>query len=134
MNVYDAVRSRRSVRAFLGLPVPAAVLTRVLDAALRAPSGENLQPWRLYLLYHRTVAEVIEPTRAICGCTGQRGAAISDTGWRPAPSPAITWHGGSGYEVAFQANNGNLWNAGADGTGGDVFGMSLGTSPAITSV
>ena len=50
MNVYEAVRSRRSVRGFLGLPVPAAVLTRVISAALRAPSGGNLQPWRLYLV------------------------------------------------------------------------------------
>lgn len=50
MNVYEAVRSRRSVRGFLGRPVPGAVLTRVLSAALRAPSGGNLQPWRLYLL------------------------------------------------------------------------------------
>ena len=50
MNVYEAVRSRRSVRSFLGRPVPAFVLTRVISAALRAPSGGNLQPWRLYLL------------------------------------------------------------------------------------
>jgi nitroreductase len=50
VNVYEALRSRRSVRGFLGRPVPAAVLTRVLSAALRAPSGGNLQPWRLYLL------------------------------------------------------------------------------------
>ena len=50
MNVYEAVRSRRSVRGFLGRPVPDAVLTRVLSAALRAPSGGNLQPWQVYLL------------------------------------------------------------------------------------
>jgi nitroreductase len=50
VNVYEALRSRRSVRGFLGRPVPAAVLTRVLSAALRAPSGGNLQPWRIYLL------------------------------------------------------------------------------------
>ena len=50
MNVYEAVRSRRSVRGFLGQPVPAAALTRVISAALRAPSGGNLQPWRVYLL------------------------------------------------------------------------------------
>ena len=50
MNVYEAVHSRRSVRNFLGRPVPAAVLTRVLSAALRAPSGGNLQPWEIYLL------------------------------------------------------------------------------------
>ena len=50
MDVYEAVRSRRSVRSFLGRPVPDAVLTRVLSAALRAPSGGNLQPWQVYLL------------------------------------------------------------------------------------
>ena len=50
MDVYEAVRSRRSVRNFLGRPVPAAVLRRVLSTALRAPSGGNLQPWQVYLL------------------------------------------------------------------------------------
>ena len=50
MNVYEAVGSHRSVRGFLDRPVPAAVLARVLDAALRAPSGGNLQPWRVFLL------------------------------------------------------------------------------------
>jgi nitroreductase len=50
VDVYEAARSRRSVRSFLGRPVPAAVLTRVLNAALRAPSGGNLQPWQVYLL------------------------------------------------------------------------------------
>jgi nitroreductase len=50
VNVYEAVRSRRSVRSFLGRPVPAAAITRVLSAALLAPSGGNLQPWQVYLL------------------------------------------------------------------------------------
>ncbi|HEX4062514.1 MAG TPA: nitroreductase [Streptosporangiaceae bacterium] len=50
MNIYEAVRSRRSVRGFLSRPVPPAVLTRVLSAALQAPSGGNLQPWQVYLI------------------------------------------------------------------------------------
>jgi len=50
VDVYEAARSRRSVRGFLGRPVPATVLTRVLSTALRAPSGGNLQPCRVYLL------------------------------------------------------------------------------------
>lgn len=44
------MRSRRSVRGFLDKPVSAAVLSRVLGVALRAPSGGNLQPWRVYVL------------------------------------------------------------------------------------
>jgi nitroreductase len=50
MDVYEAVRSRRSVRAFLECPVPPDVLRRVLTAALQSPSGGNLQPWRVYVL------------------------------------------------------------------------------------
>ena len=50
MDVYEAVRSRRSVRGFLDRPVPPTVLARVLSAATRAPSGGNLQPWQVYLL------------------------------------------------------------------------------------
>jgi nitroreductase len=50
VDVNEAVRSRRSVRGFLGRPVPAATLRRVLSAALRAPSGGNLQPWQVYVL------------------------------------------------------------------------------------
>lgn len=45
MTVGEAVATRRSVRAFLDVPVDRAVLVRVLDAARQAPSGGNVQPW-----------------------------------------------------------------------------------------
>lgn len=48
MNVYEAVQSRRAVRGFTDVPVPVPVLERVLGAARWAPSGSNLQPWRIY--------------------------------------------------------------------------------------
>ena len=48
MKVSEAVASRRCVRAFLPTPVPEATLREVLDLAARAPSGGNLQPWRIY--------------------------------------------------------------------------------------
>lgn len=50
MNISDAVRSRKSVRAFLDTPVSDAVLREVLSLGARAPSGGNVQPWRIYLL------------------------------------------------------------------------------------
>jgi nitroreductase len=50
MDVYNAVRSRQSVRGFLDHPVPPDVLRRVLIAALQSPSGGNLQPWHVYVL------------------------------------------------------------------------------------
>ncbi len=47
MDVLDAVNRRMSVRAFKSDPVDAAVLRELLEASARAPSGGNLQPWRV---------------------------------------------------------------------------------------
>jgi nitroreductase len=50
MNVSDAVAQRYSCRAFKADPVPGAVVRDILERAARAPSGGNLQPWRVYAL------------------------------------------------------------------------------------
>ncbi|CAA9491318.1 MAG: Nitroreductase [uncultured Sphingomonadaceae bacterium] len=50
MTVGEAVRSRRSVRAFLPDPVNGDLLRDAVAQAARSPSGGNLQPWHLYLL------------------------------------------------------------------------------------
>jgi len=47
MDVYEAVASRHSIRAYLDRPVPPDTIRRVLTAAARAPSGGNLQPWHI---------------------------------------------------------------------------------------
>jgi nitroreductase len=47
MHVDDAVRARTSVRAFLPTPVDEAAVRDLLALATRAPSGGNLQPWRI---------------------------------------------------------------------------------------
>jgi len=50
MHVDEAIRSRKSVRRFLPTPVPEAVVRHILSVAARAPSGNNVQPWRVYAL------------------------------------------------------------------------------------
>ena len=50
MNIQEAVATRRSVRHFLDKPVPGETIRRVLEQALRAPSGGNLQPWHLHVV------------------------------------------------------------------------------------
>ena len=50
LTVTQAVKRRFSARAFLPDPVPGAVLREILETAHRAPSGGNLQPWRVYAL------------------------------------------------------------------------------------
>lgn len=48
--VDEAIASRRSVRAFLPDPVDPAVVRDILNVSARAPSGTNMQPWRVYVL------------------------------------------------------------------------------------
>jgi nitroreductase len=62
MDVYEAVASRRAVRAFTGEPVPGGVLERVLTAAARTPSGGNIQPWNTYVLTGTVLAELKKRT------------------------------------------------------------------------
>jgi nitroreductase len=45
-----AITSRRSVRAFLPTPVPEATVREILEVASRAPSGTNIQPWKVHVL------------------------------------------------------------------------------------
>ena len=47
MNVRDALQKRKSVRAFLDKEVPQEVIERILEAAGKAPSGVNTQPWQV---------------------------------------------------------------------------------------
>ena len=50
MDVEAAVRSRRSIRAFLDKPVPRETIDAILDAARYAPSGSNFQPWQVHVV------------------------------------------------------------------------------------
>lgn len=51
MNVEDAIVGRQSTRAFLpDKLVPRAVIDKVLSIAGRAPSGSNIQPWKVYVI------------------------------------------------------------------------------------
>jgi nitroreductase len=50
MDVRDAVATRYSCRAFLPTPVPLAIVRDILERAARAPSGGNLQPWRVHAI------------------------------------------------------------------------------------
>lgn len=48
--VDEAIVSRRSVRAFLPRAVDEQVVRDILRVAARAPSGTNMQPWKVYVV------------------------------------------------------------------------------------
>ena len=60
----DAVMAgRHSVRAFLPTEVPRELLAEILSMARRAPSGTNLQPWRVHVLSGAARRRLVE---AVC--------------------------------------------------------------------
>ncbi|MEU9446034.1 nitroreductase [Streptomyces sp. NPDC048304] len=50
VTVEDALRSRRSVRAFLPTPVPRSTVERLLALASRSASNSNCQPWQVHVV------------------------------------------------------------------------------------
>jgi nitroreductase len=57
-TVSEAVQRRMSVRAFKPDPVPGAVVRGLVEAAGRAPSGGNLQPWVVHALAGQPLADL----------------------------------------------------------------------------
>ncbi len=65
MEVYEAIRTRKSVRSYQDRPVPEEVLRRVLEAARLAPSASNRQEWRF------VVATDLETRRQLAAAGSQ---------------------------------------------------------------
>ena len=63
MRVEQALRNRKSCRAFLDRPVDAEIIRSIIAGAARAPSNGNLQPWQIYVLTGNALASLKQATR-----------------------------------------------------------------------
>jgi len=50
VDVYEAIKGRRSVRAFKSDDVSPEIVEKLIDAARRAPSAGNIQPWEFIIV------------------------------------------------------------------------------------
>lgn len=53
IGLYDAMSTLRAVRRLKSDPIPDDVLRRILEAASWAPTGGNVQPWRVIVVRDR---------------------------------------------------------------------------------
>jgi nitroreductase len=60
MTVTEAVATRTSIRAYLDKPVDPTLVRELLEKSSRAPSGGNLQPWRIVALAGAAVPRFLE--------------------------------------------------------------------------
>jgi nitroreductase len=50
MEVFDAIKTRRSIRKYKSEPIPEERLRTILEAGRLAPSAGNRQPWRFIVI------------------------------------------------------------------------------------
>ena len=60
MELMQAIQTRRSVRKYDDRPVDRDTLVRILEAGLLAPSGQNLQPVRFWVVQDREILDELE--------------------------------------------------------------------------
>jgi nitroreductase len=59
MEVYDCIRTRRTIREFTSDPVPGEIVHKILQAGRWAPSSSNTQPWHFVVIRERhTIAAI----------------------------------------------------------------------------
>ena len=63
MRVEQALRNRKSCRAFLDCPVDPKIIRSIIVRAARAPSNGNLQPWQIYVLTGNALASLKQAAR-----------------------------------------------------------------------
>jgi nitroreductase len=82
MEVFDAIKNRRSVRAFLPKPVDRDTLDAVFRSAARTPSWANTQPWEVFA----ATGNVLERIKA-----GYREKYDTRSPSAPETEPPHTW-------------------------------------------
>lgn len=66
MDVFDAIKERRSIRRYDRKPVKKDDIEKMVEAARLAPSAKNLQPWKLVIVQDPMLLEELVPI-----CQGQ---------------------------------------------------------------
>ena len=64
MDLLKAIKTRRSIRLFKSTNIPDDLINSVIDAARRAPSANNIQPWEFIIVKDKRVKELLAKTHA----------------------------------------------------------------------
>ena len=59
MEIFEAIRKRRSVRKFSGAAIPKKDLEKMVDAGRLAASGNNKQPWEFIVVTEHETIEAL---------------------------------------------------------------------------
>ena len=85
MTVEEAIVGRQSIRAFdPNRPVPQATIEKILEIAGRAPSGSNIQPWKVWVATDAARDAIVKACldRHMTGSEGKREYNYYPVTWR----------------------------------------------------
>ena len=80
MNVFEAIKKRRSIRSFEDRPIEEDKLLRVLEAARLAPSAGNRQEWKFVIVKDRSLKQKLANAANKQNFLAQAGAIIVGCG------------------------------------------------------
>jgi nitroreductase len=83
VDLYEAIKSRYSVRSYLNKPVEQEKLDRILNAARLAPSGSNRQPWKFVVVRDAETRKKLVPACSNQEFVGQAPVVIAAVGLTP---------------------------------------------------
>ncbi|MCY4526665.1 MAG: nitroreductase family protein, partial [Anaerolineaceae bacterium] len=90
MNVSEAIRNKRAVRAFRDEPLSAAQVSAILDAGRRSQSSKNSQPWSFIAVQQRERLQAIAALGDNIGHVG--GSALCVVIVVPQENERTLWH------------------------------------------
>ena len=88
MELFEALHTRRSIRAFTDQPISEADLETILRAAMDAPSAVNAQPWHFVVITDRALLDAIpdvHPHAAMCRTAQAAIVSVAEIALEKAP-------------------------------------------------
>ena len=82
-HVDDAIASRHSIRAYLPTPVAREDIEAILQVSARAPSGTNIQPWKVHVLTGGARQRLSEAIMAVYGDPAANAAHAEEYAYYP---------------------------------------------------
>jgi 5,6-dimethylbenzimidazole synthase len=77
MDIFTAIKERRSCRDFLSDPISSEIIEKILEAASYAPSPLNMQPWQFIVIIKQEIKDQIFAEAERC-----RDWALKESGWK----------------------------------------------------
>jgi len=87
MEVFEAIKARRSIRGYRDEEIPQPKIDRLLEAARLAPSGSNLQNWKFIVVKDKNIKK-----RLVQACNNQSFVGEASLVIAGVVDPSKKWH------------------------------------------